>query len=648
MAWATGGSSSSTSRPGRADSAPARSEGSSSRSIPAPPRRAVPTGAKGDLSGFLDKIGKLGRCGDWEEALARLRATEHSVELAAWNAVIGACLRNKEWRVALGLVSELRERELEPDEITLGALAVAFREAKKWESCLDVLEEFPHLQLQLTAAVLGTAIGAAAAAKQWQLVLESFATMRSQELAPDQVTMGTVLSACGSGLLWQLALALLDEMRHLKVRSNVICFNTVGSSCSRASEWSTALQLFLRAAERGIELSEVSAGVSMEALAQQGWEAALLSLLAQRLHTGPMCSSALKACAKGGAWPLALDLLGKAPSWDCSSCGLAIAACGKAEMWGAALHLFHQDMPHRHLWPDAPIWNAVIAACSWADRSPMGLIMLKKMDGAGFPARQDTLRSLLEALAEGGNWAAAFSLLSRLINDGGAQTVCFNLVAKAMCSAGFWELALSVLEKLEAHGIQSDLATERYRLTAFKLGSCWQDALSVLQRVQRAGWPPEKIPYQEVLSACRRASAWVQAVSILGELWQDGIMPSNYLCNTAIGACKRAGEWQQVLRLLQQMEQCFIETDLVTYTAALGACEAASRWEAVLRLLWEMRRQQLSAERPTVLSLVRTFFKSPKLRPALTPLCQELERQGLLSSDQVRQVLEAASTQGGS
>ncbi|CAJ1407768.1 unnamed protein product [Effrenium voratum] len=161
---------------------------------------------------------------DWEEALARLRFQKASV--ASVSGLAERCLTAEVWHYAAQLVTQLRDRTLQPDKVSLAVqlrahwrLALASAKAANAEEELD-----DEAAIFVASQVLAT---------DWSLALSVLpANARAENLR---------LRACVMGGHWQQALAWLLERHEVPVDVSVT--NAVCTKLDELSQWSLALWL---------------------------------------------------------------------------------------------------------------------------------------------------------------------------------------------------------------------------------------------------------------------------------------------------------------------------------------------------------------------------------------------------------------------
>jgi pentatricopeptide repeat protein len=144
------------------------------------------------------------------EQLGELRSIKEA------NKAISAWGRVREWERALKLLSEIRQRGLEPNVITYSAAISACEKGSQWERALELLSE-----------------------------------MYAHGIEPSVVSFNAAMSACEKGGQWQHTIRLLSEMKHRGLEPTVVSHNVAISALARSGKMSAAIKLYEYAHAKG-------------------------------------------------------------------------------------------------------------------------------------------------------------------------------------------------------------------------------------------------------------------------------------------------------------------------------------------------------------------------------------------------------------
>lgn len=86
----------------------------------------------------------LGPCPRWQRALFLLHS-EDEKDLTGFNAAISACQKRGEWQLALSLMAEAWDAELQLDEISYNAAMAACGKGQEWQMALELFQARGHL-----------------------------------------------------------------------------------------------------------------------------------------------------------------------------------------------------------------------------------------------------------------------------------------------------------------------------------------------------------------------------------------------------------------------------------------------------------------------------------------------------------------------
>ena len=121
--------------------------------------------------------------------------------LVSCNAVLASC----PWPQALRLADAADAADL----VTLNALMNAFGKGCEWRRALQLLLEMKNRHMKVDVFTYGTLIGTAiSACAQWEKALLLLQEMRCVHISANGITLNAAVSACAGGVKWPLALEL--------------------------------------------------------------------------------------------------------------------------------------------------------------------------------------------------------------------------------------------------------------------------------------------------------------------------------------------------------------------------------------------------------------------------------------------------------
>lgn len=183
---------------------------------------------KGGLGALL---GACERAAEWKMALNLLKAGG-KVNAVMLNAAAGACQKGMAWRRGISMLTE-------PDRISRIVLATAFAEASQWQSALFCLDPDDLV-------VCNAVLKACEKASRW---LEALALWRAAkghvELDMDVVSFNSLIAACDQ-TAWRQALQVFEEMRSERLQADV---TTLALLCSRCAGHMQHVSALLNAVE---------------------------------------------------------------------------------------------------------------------------------------------------------------------------------------------------------------------------------------------------------------------------------------------------------------------------------------------------------------------------------------------------------------
>ncbi|CAK0795996.1 unnamed protein product [Prorocentrum cordatum] len=187
-------------------------------------------------------------------------------DVIVYNAAISACEKGEQWQRALGLLSEMREADLQPNVISATTLRSARARRASSGSGLWCFSArcgericsptLPIYSAGVSACEKGdycAGISACEKGEQWQRGLALLSEMWEAKLKPNVNSYNAGISACEKGVQWLRALALLSDMREAQLEPDVISYCAGISACEKGEQWQRALVLLSEMGEVELE-----------------------------------------------------------------------------------------------------------------------------------------------------------------------------------------------------------------------------------------------------------------------------------------------------------------------------------------------------------------------------------------------------------
>ena len=144
-------------------------------------------------------LAALGRCGEWERAVALLRRMEQPNRFS-YNAAVSACAKGYQGDHALALLAEMHARGLEPDVVSYSAVISACAKGAQWGRALELLREMAARGLEPDVIAYSAAISACEKGAQWERALELLQAMRARGLEPNVIRCAPQNGRGGRGI----------------------------------------------------------------------------------------------------------------------------------------------------------------------------------------------------------------------------------------------------------------------------------------------------------------------------------------------------------------------------------------------------------------------------------------------------------------
>ncbi|CAM9324441.1 unnamed protein product [Discosporangium mesarthrocarpum] len=533
----------------------------------------------------------------------------------------------------------------------------------------------PSAGVKPTPGTWTLGIEACAEASNMEQALSLLYDMRSRGLEATAAGHGAAIRACARSGCVDRAMFLLRDMakRGLPPPSQAVA-NAIREVNQDPEGWRHSLDLYSAftnsawrfldsGGEGGLGLDKVGEGMVLEG-------ARLPPLLWMRTLPGLdlVCQATLEACANGGAWEVALEVLntlrarGEGDRLGRKAYDLAMEACARGEAWDMVMLLtgeIHDDgvSLSRSAWETALEGCANTGSWNWAqtlllDASSAGpdTISLSRShyhlalracasvgDKSGGPGAKGAAKVGLKFIQDMRKQGFLGGCKAEGEKEGG------YLLAMQACVKGedAWS-ALAILELMEDDGMEIGVDVRTAAMQACSGAGEWRAALSILDHLQEDRLKPGGEAYMAAMAACARGGVVEQALHLLNQVMLDHqgdaeILSAGY--RGAIAACAEVGHWEAATKLLHEMRQdTEVEATIEEFNSAILACCRAGESTEALSILGDLSAGGQgeggsgSALRPSERSynsVMQVFAREGKWEVALTLLRSMQEEGGL-------------------
>ncbi|CAE8712463.1 unnamed protein product, partial [Polarella glacialis] len=224
-----------------------------------------------------------------------------------------ACQRG-EWGQSLGLLAEMRQRELLPNAVSFSSALSACQRERRWENALglassafaaagsaapSVSERSSPSKKGSPTAVFTALASVYEAGRQWEAALQLLAEVQALGrcgLELEASTANAVLSACGESLRWGWALLLLQRQPQLGLVPEAASYGAATRACCHGSQWSLSLSLLSSMRQARLEDNLVACAAATASCEVCGTSGALPALLCEASEGALRGIRALQGC----------------------------------------------------------------------------------------------------------------------------------------------------------------------------------------------------------------------------------------------------------------------------------------------------------------------------------------------------------------
>ena len=216
----------------------------------------------------------------------------------------------QDWRLSLGLVTDIDSKGIKVDTVLFNAALNACASKARWHTATALWTGLVKLHLRATAITYSTGTTAAARCHLWEMAFQLADGLREDALEPSLVAQSAAIGACVKR--WQMSLKMAKGLTDFSMRVNTILFGSVIAAFDEG-RWLSALSLLVDLGDRALLMSTVATNSVMSACRGAVWPRAqnLFSEFATCRHVkiDIISSGSLITACSAQRWVVALESL---------------------------------------------------------------------------------------------------------------------------------------------------------------------------------------------------------------------------------------------------------------------------------------------------------------------------------------------------
>jgi pentatricopeptide repeat domain-containing protein 1 len=475
-----------------------------------------------------------------------------------YNLVLASCREPQEAKV---LIREMRLSRrhrvgvIAPSQITYTRAITVCRKAADMESALFFLNQSRDDAILPDVFMYSAVIWTAARAGDCESAFRILQEMKDSDCLPNIISFNGVITALATCDRADDAVAVYEEVIAKDISPTLSTYQSLSGAIRKVKGLDDKLILLTRVFNH-MGANHRRSGVGGPVLESLIFAYAGLGRYddAKRVFDsieGPTDVASLRAmlfaCSQASPpeWQAATVLLhaiaNKGCRVDSSSLCKAMLACSKANAWEESIELLRNFGSNE---TSIVAFNSLIGACGRGRRPDMAIEILNDMeDSYGVRPDSRSYRNAIIACNQAEHEKRREERRKKKKrSQEDAPTPTFE----------WWECAVSLLRRMQEHGLRADTQTFSSAISACEAAGQWQRALGILQSMLDAdekGNEDEssvlnQYCFNAAISACEKAGAWVEALEIYERMKEQGgsLKPTMVTLSSLVLALDKAGQ----------------------------------------------------------------------------------------------------------
>jgi len=483
---------------------------------------------------------------------------------------------------ALEVLTEMRQRSIEPNVACFTALISACDKGKHPEKALELFDTMQKEGVEPSVVTYNALISACSSGKMQEKALEKFAEMQERGLTPNVVTYTSLIRACGQSNHPERAWEVFDAMKKAGQTPNVITFSSLIQAAECCQDPEKGLRIFAEMEWASIAPSLFAYNNLKSCWRNQPRSRAVKAIRIMQDEGKPpsmsACSAVKMVCVLDPACPRArLDKLEKAlvPS--------TTAACNALK-----------EMLQRGHKPDGVSYAAVIGECEKSSMPEQGLRLFQEMLDEGASPDITVFNCAFRCCEQLGDAEKASEVFEKMNEHQVAPDVDTYATLISVGGKGC-TIAMDYFKEMQARGLAPPCHAYNTAIAACshlkrkngKNGVCIGLALDLFRIMKEAKVVPDAFTYNALLIACEMRVWPVRAEELFREMEATGPEPDVHAYNTLISCWAYSKKAERAMPLLEEMQSRGVAPNATTYSTLVRACERAGD-EAKMREFKEM------------------------------------------------------------
>ncbi|GLT60347.1 hypothetical protein SLA2020_331170 [Shorea laevis] len=232
----------------------------------------------------------------------------------------------------------------------------------------------------------------------------------------------------------------------------------------------------------------------------------------------------------------------------------------------------------------------------------------------GISQNAEAMNQLMDALVKGDSVEHAYQVFTEFKELIPPTLICFNILIHGFCRARKLEDAWKIMDEMEKHGYQPDVASYTCFLESYCREKDFRKVDDVLDEMQRKGCKPNVVAYTIIMKARGKADQITQALEVYEKMKCNGCLPDGPFYRSAIVMLSKAGRLKDAREIFEDMGVQGLKPDVQAYTAMISSLCEHSQEEDALQLLKKMEEDSCKPDLYTYAPLLKMCCRKKRMK----------------------------------